>query len=76
MEKNCNFVNLSTEMKLKYLVTHECKLLGAFISNCWNTRTQILYFTHCKLVYNMIQCALFILFILLHEFGCSCHYNK
>ena len=49
MEKNCNFVNLSTEMKFKYLVTHEYKLLGAFISNCWNIRTQILYSTQCKL---------------------------
>ena len=48
MEKNCNFVNLSTEMKFKYLVTHEYKLLGAFISNCWNIRTQILYSTQCK----------------------------
>ena len=49
IEKNCNFVNFSTEMKFKYLVTHECKLLGAFISNCWNIRTQILYSTQCKL---------------------------
>ena len=48
MEKNCNFVNLSTEMKFKYLVTHEYKLLGAFISKCWNIRTQILYSTQCK----------------------------
>ena len=48
MEKKCNFVNLSTEMKFKYLVTHEYKLLGAFISNCWNIQTQILYSTQCK----------------------------
>ena len=49
VEKNCDFVNLSTEMKFKYLVTHEYKLVGAFISNCWNMRTQILYSTQCKL---------------------------
>ena len=52
MEKNCNFANLSTEMKFKYLVTHECNLLGAFISNCWNIQTQILYSTQSKLQYD------------------------
>ena len=49
MEKIVIFVNLSTEIKFKYLVTHECKLIGAFIANCWKIRTQILYSTQCKL---------------------------
>ena len=57
IDKNCNFVNLSTAMKFKYLFTHECKLLGAFISNCWNIK--YIYYTPLNVNYNMIQSDLY-----------------